>query len=43
MVASVIAVFDEGLDLGFESAGQEAVSQQDAVLELTGRQKRPAP
>jgi hypothetical protein len=28
----VIVVFDEGLDLGLEVAGQEVVFQQDAVL-----------
>ncbi len=32
VVTSVIVVFDEGLDLGLEVAGQEVVFQQDAVL-----------
>ncbi len=32
-MSPVIAVFDQGLDLAFEIAGQEAVFQQDAVLE----------
>ena len=33
MVALVIIVLDEGLDLGFEVAGQEVVFEQDAVFE----------
>ena len=33
MVTLVIIVFDEGLDLGFEVAGQEVVFEQDAVFE----------
>lgn len=33
MVTMVVVVIDEGLDLGFEIAGQEVVFQQDAVLE----------
>ena len=33
MVTLVVVVLDEGLDLGFEVAGQKVVFQQDAVLE----------
>ena len=33
VVSAVIVVSDEGLDLGFEVAGQEVVFQQDAVLQ----------
>ena len=33
MVALVIVVLDEGLDLGLEVTGQEVVFQQDAVLQ----------
>jgi hypothetical protein len=33
VVAAVVVVRDEGLDLGFEVAGQVIVFQQDAVLE----------
>ena len=33
MVALVVIVFDEGLDLGFKVAGQEVVFEQDVVLE----------
>ena len=33
VVSLVIVVLDEGLDVGFEVAGQEVVFQQDAVLE----------
>ena len=32
VVALVVIVFDEGLDLGLEVAGQEVVFQQDAVF-----------
>ena len=33
VLALVVIVFDEGLDLGFEIAGQEVVFQEDAVLQ----------
>ncbi len=33
VVASVVVVLDEGLDLRLEIAGQEVVLEQDAVLE----------
>ena len=33
VVSLMIMVFDEGLDLGFEIAGQKVVLQQDAVLQ----------
>jgi hypothetical protein len=33
VVTLVIVVLDEGLDLGFEVAGQEVILQQDAVLQ----------
>jgi len=33
VVALVIVVLDEGLDLGLEVAGQEVVFEQDAVLQ----------
>ncbi len=33
VVTLVVVVFDEGLDLGLEVAGQEVVFQQDAVLQ----------
>ena len=33
MVALMIVVIDEGLNLGFEIAGQEVVFQQDGVLQ----------
>ena len=33
VVAAMVVVLDEGLDLGFEIAGQEVVFEQDAVLE----------
>ena len=33
VVALVVVVLDEGLDLGLEVAGQEVVFQQDAVLQ----------
>ncbi len=33
MVALVVVVLDEGLDLGLDFAGQEVVLEQDAVLE----------
>jgi gamma-glutamyltranspeptidase len=32
VVALVVVVLDEGLDLGLEIAGEEVVFQQDAVL-----------
>ena len=32
VVAAMVVVLHEGLDLGFEVAGQEVVFQQDAVL-----------
>ena len=33
MIALVVVVLDEGLDLGLKIAGQEVVLQQDAVFE----------
>lgn len=33
VVTLMVVVFDEGLDLGFEVAGQEVVFEQDAVLQ----------
>ncbi len=33
VVTLVVVIVDEGLDLGFEIAGQEVVFQQDAVLQ----------
>ena len=33
VVAAMVVVLDEGLDLAFEIAGQEVVFEQDAVLE----------
>lgn len=33
MVAAMIVMFDEGLDLAFEIARKEVVLQQDSVLE----------
>ena len=33
MIALVVVVLDEGVDLGFEIARQEVVFEQDAVLE----------
>jgi len=33
LVTLVVVVLDEGLDLGFEIAGQEVVFEQDAVFE----------
>ena len=33
VVAVMIIVLDEGLDLGFEVTGQEVVFEQDAVLQ----------
>ena len=43
VVSLVIVVLDEGLDVGFEVAGQEVVFQQDAVFPGSGASARSCP